>query len=107
MPNSINAGLDLKFIDENLMLKNFESLDPENTQTRTISKTSETSYSSMDTSDSLNPRNQHQRKLSDSSILAEIFPNDYKTRLDSVKVSRMNLSLDSDGMLKFPPLGKL
>jgi len=69
----------------------------------------------MDTSDSLNVRNKvdystnnnHQRNASGASILAEIFPEDYKTRLNSVKTSRMDLSLDSDGTMKLPPLGEL
>lgn len=105
-------GLDLRFIDENLTLRNFEKFD---TDHRTTSKTSETSFSSMDTSDSVIVRNKfdystnnnHQRNASGASILAEIFPEDYKTRLNSVKTSRMDLSLDSDGMMKLPPLGEL
>jgi len=104
-------GLDLRFIDENLTLRNFEKFDTDN---RTTSKTSETSFSSMDTSDSVNVRNKfnnsnniHERNASGASILAEIFPKDYKTRMNSVKTSRLDLSLDSDGLMKFPPLGEL
>ena len=113
MSIATSTNIDLRFIDENLALHNLEEFETGNN--RTTSKTSDSSYSSMDTSDSLNAKNKnnnldnktHARNMSDASILAEIFPEDYKTRLMSVKSSRMDLSLDSDGMLKFPPLGQL